>query len=188
MEATFEREGCRFTVLVNHWPSKLGGADQSDVRRQAAAQVARSIVDSLTALDPAADIVLLGDFNDVPSSEAVTRVLDARALDDPASFDGMLINTAAPVERADTIGSYFYRGGWETIDQIMLSRGVLDSAGLVLYQSAENVFAPDFLRDERARSRSPRRTYRGAMYLGGTSDHFPVYLVVEMRPGNVEKR
>ncbi len=181
MEATFERGGRRFTVLVNHWPSKRGGEEASAPRREAAARVAASIVDSLTRLDPAADIVMMGDFNDVPSSRPIAITLDAVAYAPDHPFAGRLINTAAPVEKADTIGSYYYRGSWETIDQIMLSRGALDRMGIMLHDRAETVFAPDFLRDDRAdkRMRPPLRTYRGTQYLGGTSDHFPVYLVTE---------
>lgn len=181
LEATFEREGKRFTVLANHWPSKRGGGEESSSRRSAAARVAAAVVDSLTARDSAADILLVGDFNDAPFSAAISGDLDARPLLPGHPFHSRLINTAAPVAMADTIGSYYFRGKWEMIDQIMLSRGALDSSGLVLRERSESVFAPDFLRDERGRDHPPFHTYRGSLYLGGTSDHFPVYLVVGWR-------
>jgi predicted extracellular nuclease len=186
MEAAFEKAGRRFTVLVNHWPSKRGGAQESEPRRIAAATVAAGIVDSLTALDPRADVVVMGDFNDLPSSRPVVETLGAREYRSGSSFEGRLINTARPVEEADTIGSYFFDGAWETIDQIMLSRGALDGAGIVLNAGAERVFAPDFLRDDVADPvfRPPHRTYRGSQYVGGTSDHFPVYLVTEWKGGD----
>ncbi len=182
MEATFERGGRRLTVLVNHWPSKRGGANETEGLRLRAAETAARVVDSLTALDPRADIVFMGDLNDVPSSAPVSDALDAREYDGAAGFSHRMINTAAPVERVDTIGSYYYRGGWETIDQIMLATaGALDSAGLMLYRESERVFAPEFLRDAKADpvNRPPYHTYiRGSLYIGGTSDHFPVMLRV----------
>jgi hypothetical protein len=62
----------------------------------------------------------------------------------------------------------------------MLSRGALDSSGLMIYERSETVFAPDFLRDDRADPdfRPPYRTYKGNRFIGGTSDHFPVVLRV----------
>jgi predicted extracellular nuclease len=181
MEATFEKEGRVFTVLANHWPSRRGGEDESEPRRRRAADVAAGVIDSLTALDPGADIVLMGDLNDEPSNAAVRDELDARPWDGSRSFGHRLINTAAPVILADTIGSYYYRNDWETIDQIMLSRGALDHNGLSLFESTENIFAPEFLRDAKADpvALPPHHTYiRGTLYIGGTSDHFPVFLRV----------
>ena len=186
MEATFAKDGHEFTVLANHWPSKAGGERESEPRRRAAAQAAAGIVDSLTRRNPKADVVLMGDLNDVPASDAVADVLDARGYVMPSGQgnpnDHRLVNTAAPVAEADTIGSYFFRGRWETIDQIMLATaGALDSSGLVLYVAAETVFAPPFLRDAAFDpvNQPPHRTYvKGTRYIGGTSDHFPVMLRV----------
>lgn len=180
MEATFQRQGKTFTVLVNHWPSRLGGEEESEPRRVAAAQTAVRIIDSLRAIDPNADVVMMGDFNDEPHNRAIHDVLDARAYSGTGAFDHRMVNTAAPVEEEGRIGSYFYKKDWELIDQIMVSPGVLDDKGLVLYETAETVFAPDFLRDRRADrdARPPFRTYKGKLFLGGTSDHFPVVLRV----------
>jgi predicted extracellular nuclease len=179
MEATFERDNHRFTVLVNHWPSRSEGEEVSEPKRIAAARVAAGIIDSLYALDPHADIVLMGDLNDEPFNTSVKDVLDARRYD-TTTFAHRMINTAAPVADADTIGSYFFRGDWNLLDQIMLSRGALDNIGITLYETAETIVTPEFLRDERAdaRFRPPYRTYRGSLYIGGTSDHFPVMLRV----------
>ncbi len=185
MEATFEKDGRIFTVLVNHWPSRRGGEAASEPRRRRAAQVAAFIIDSLTALDPSSDIVLMGDLNDEPTNASVTDVLDARAWDGSAGFAHRMINTAAPVVASDTIGSYYYRNDWETIDQIMLGRGALDSAGITLFESVEKIFAPEYLRDARADPvvRPPHHSYiRGTLYIGGTSDHFPVFLRVGWVP------
>lgn len=184
LEATFERNGRTFTVCVNHWPSRLGGASQSEPRRVAAAQTLAHVIDSLTALDPAADIVALGDFNDEPTDHSIAEVLDAPPYSDTRPFSHRLINTAAPVAEIDTIGSYFYKEDWETIDQIMLSPGALDSHGLVLVETSETVFAPNFLRDAKADpdARPPYRTFKYAgYYIGGVSDHFPVQLRIGWR-------
>lgn len=174
MEVTFDRLGRSFTVLVNHWPSRSGGETESEPRRMAAAETAARVIDSLYRLDPAADIIVMGDFNDEPENRSIHDILDARGFESP--FTHRLLNMAAPVAAADTVGSYYYKGGWETIDQIMLSGGILDDRGMILFDPEETVMAPTFLRD--FRDGSPFRTYRGDYYVGGTSDHFPVFVRV----------
>lgn len=181
MEGTFARDGVEFTVLVNHWPSRSGGAAQTEPLRKRAAAAAASVIDSLHRLDPDADIVLMGDLNDEPYNASVQDVLDAGEYSPGEKFERRMINTAMPVAAEDTIGSYYYDGGWEVIDQIMLSPGALDRRGLTLYEISETIFTPEFLRDSRASpaDRPPYRTYiRGTQYIGGTSDHFPVMLRV----------
>lgn len=183
MEATFRRDGRTFTVLANHWPSKSGGQEESAPRRQAAAAVAAGIVDSLTRLNPNADIVLMGDLNDTPDSKPVWETLDARPWDGQVKFAHRLINTAMANTPADTIGTYYYQKHWETIDQIMLSgSGALDTMGLVMTEARQTIFCPAFLRDRKYKYDStahpPYRTYRGPVYIGGISDHFPVLLHV----------
>jgi predicted extracellular nuclease len=178
LEATFEREGKRFTVLANHWPSRSGGEARSASKRARAAETAVEIIERIQASDPNADIILIGDLNDEPGDESVSEVLGAVAFTN--GFDGRMINTAAPVAEVDTIGSYYFQKDWETIDQICLSKGALDEKGIVLYQTSETVFAPDFLRDARADREAlpPYRTFKGQQYIAGTSDHFPVFLRV----------
>jgi predicted extracellular nuclease len=182
LEVTFEREAKRFTVLVNHWPSRSGGQAESESKRVEAGRTAARIIDSLYILDAAADIILMGDLNDEPNDRAVVDALGARGYRG-APFDGRMINLAAPVVAVDTIGSYFYRGDWETIDQIMLSRGALDEKGLVMIETSETVFTPEFIRDEKADRtfRPTYRTYKGTQYIAGTSDHFPVLVRVGWR-------
>jgi len=181
MEGTFVKQGREFTVFVNHWPSRAGGREESEPFRRRAAAVAAGAIDSLRMLNPQADIVLMGDLNDEPHDVAVRDVLDAAEYAAGEPFTHRMINTALPVARADTTGSYRYSGDWEVLDQIMLSPGALDDRGLVLREYSERIFMPEFLRDAIADpiARPPRRTYiRGTLYIGGTSDHFPVYLHV----------
>jgi len=184
MEVSFERQGCAFTVLVNHWPSRRGGAARSSFRREMAASVVASVVDSLLAIDALSDVVVMGDLNDTPFDVSVRRVLDAEEYSSGGRFVHRLISASMPVAREGRIGSYYYRGDWELIDHLLLSRGLLDDRGLVLFDDVQTIFAPTFLRDRGAHpiDGPPYRTYNGPMqYLGGASDHFPVTLRVGFR-------
>ena len=184
LEATFEKGGKSFTVLVNHWPSRSGGEKQSEPKRMAAAEVAAADVDSLVAPDPNADIIMMGDFNDEPENKSILDRLKGIEYFNGEEFKGRMINLAAPLVRVDTIGSYLYKDDWEIIDQIMLSPGALDDRGIVLQDRVMTIFHPDFLRDYHPSQplNPPRATYvRRSLYIGGTSDHFPVFARVGWR-------
>ena len=65
------------SFIVNHWPSKLGGA-KSVVSREAAAKLTRSIVDTIVNKNPKAKVVIMGDFNDEPNSKSILKHLIRR--------------------------------------------------------------------------------------------------------------
>ena len=175
LEVEFLREEIPFTVLVNHWPSRSGGESRSRWKRERAAGVARTVVDSLLKVDPDRDIVLIGDFNDGPLDESIGRSLGAVGVDQ----EGVLHNLGMSIAKVDTFGSYLYRENWDLLDQIIVSTPLFDDRGLGALDRELTIFAPDFLRDDHPSQkgrRPPRRTYiRRTLYIGGTSDHFPVF-------------
>src|SRR5215213_9654205 len=61
-------DGETIHVYVNHWPSRSGGEERSAPARAAAAAVVKHHSDSISKLDPAAKIVIMGDLNDDPVS------------------------------------------------------------------------------------------------------------------------
>ncbi len=181
MEVEFERGGEPFTLLVNHWPSRSGGERESRWKRERAATVAAAVVDSLSDADPMRDIVLIGDFNDEPYDASIAEVLAAGPLDPKHDVrDGAprLYNLAWEIARADTFGTYLYRDSWDVLDQIIVSPPLRDGKRLTLLDEVQTIYAPSFLRDDHPSQPMlpPRRTYiRRTLYIGGTSDHFPVF-------------
>ena len=178
LEVRFEKGGQFFTVLVNHWPSRSGGEEQSEPKRVAAAEVAAAIIDSLTGVDPQSDIIMVGDFNDEPDNLSIREKLNGIPYGGGGEFSGRMINLAAPLVAVDTIGTYLYQDDWEIIDQILVSPGALDTKGIVLRDHVMTIFHPEFLRDYHPSQplNPPRATYvRRSLYIGGASDHFPVY-------------
>ena len=180
LEVEFEREGGRFNVLVNHWPSRSGGEEQSRWKRERAARVVRRVVDSIAGVDPERDVVIIGDFNDTPQDVSLRRVLGAGPLGGSivSRRDHLLANLAWEIAELDTFGTYLYREDWNVLDQIIVNRPLLDDQRLVLLDSGMTIVAPPFLRDDHPSQPMlpPRRTYlRRSLYIGGTSDHFPVF-------------
>jgi predicted extracellular nuclease len=166
-------------VVVNHWPSRRGGVAQSEARRLAAAALARQGVDELLQADATAKVILMGDFNDEPTDRSITeglRATGATQTTDPFA----LFNAVAALDEQGR-GTYRFRGNWNMLDQIILSTGLVEDAQDIadyhyLPESA-TVFAPDWLLQAEGKYAGyPNRTYAGNQYLGGYSDHLPVYI------------
>ncbi len=60
-------------VLVAHFPSRSGGARESEPYRLLAARKVKHAIDSLYTIRRHPQIVLLGDFNDYPENKSVKR-------------------------------------------------------------------------------------------------------------------
>ena len=163
-------------VFVNHWPSRRGGKEESENRRITAAELLRSKVDSLYALNPFSNIVIIGDFNDEPYDKSIKEVL--KAVDDTTGLSyNMLFNLLAYYPEKGE-GSYKFQYEWSQIDQIIVSSPLLlRKNSLWCNINSAFVFKEDWMLEEDSKytGKKPFRTYLGPGYQGGISDHFPVY-------------
>jgi hypothetical protein len=163
--------------IVNHWPSRSGGQKRSEPLRIAAADLTRSIVDSLLNIDPNAKVFVMGDFNDDPVDISVKKQLNTTG--NPKRIrDGQLYNPFEKFYRQG-IGTLAYRDSWNLFDMILLSPALVgdDRSDYKLYRAG--VFnQPWMLQKEGSFKGYPYRTYAGGNYLGGYSDHFPVYTFI----------
>ncbi|NLL28889.1 MAG: endonuclease/exonuclease/phosphatase family protein [Bacteroidales bacterium] len=163
--------------IVNHWPSRSGGEKRSAPLRAAAAQLARKTVDSIMNINPMAKIIVMGDFNDNPTNASLYKILGAAKDVDYAINNTGLYNPMYNMFKKHGLGSNAYRDSWSLFDQIILSRGLLgkDRSSLKLYKTL--IFNRDFLKQkEGAFEGYPFRTFVGGQFMGGYSDHFPVYV------------
>lgn len=156
-------------VFVNHWPSRRDGADQTAYKR---IEAAKTILEKMKLLQEESieqlNTILMGDFNDDPNSESIKTLMTS----------GLFIN---PMEKllSPNSGSANYKGEWSLFDQIILSHSFLNfEKGTHSFKKAE-IFAPEFLKEWKGKYKgNPYRTYAGKKYIGGYSDHFPVYAVL----------
>ena len=73
-------------------------------------------------------------------------------------------------------GSLNYRGSWNLFDQIIVSHNFLKQHGDHLRFEKAKIFNPKHLQEFKGKFKgNPFRTFVGKKYLGGLSDHFPVY-------------
>jgi len=165
-------------LIVNHWPSRSGGEMRSRPRRNEAAALTRSIVDSLFRVEPKARIIVMGDLNDDPFNESVATILGAKENKEEVQ-PGELYNVFWKTHKRG-IGSLAYNDQWNMFDQIILSHELLHPDKNKLYLWKSEIFNRSFLiQQEGAYKGTPLRTHAGGVWLNGYSDHFPtlVYLI-----------
>lgn len=168
-------DGEKIHFIVNHWPSRYGGEKNSRPNRNAAADLCRSLVDSIMVEEENAKIVIMGDLNDDPNNESLLKHLKAKKTKEDTKT-GDLYNTVYPLFQKG-VGTLAYRDNWNLFDQMIVSYPLLgdDKSSFKHYKTM--IFDKDFLKRENGRYKGyPLRTHGGGVYLNGYSDHFPVYM------------
>jgi hypothetical protein len=165
-------------LFVNHWPSRRGGYYESQPRRDFVAGLLRSKVDSVFRVDKDPKIIIMGDFNDEPDKESLIKVLHALPFKKDAN-PGDLVNLMYTDEIRWNEGTLKYQGQWSVFDQFIVSGNLVSISGeeSPIYAKG-NIFRESFLteKDDRNLGIKLKRTYAGPRYLGGFSDHLPIFL------------
>ena len=151
-------DGADTAFLVNHHPSKYGGASLSAPKRQTAVRRLRQLADSLLHAG-VPRILAMGDMNDTPDNPVFKEL-------EPA-----LRNLAYPLHRQGK-GSIKYEGRWELIDLFFASPAA--SIGPMRILEIPFLMTPD----KACAGYKPLRTYSGPRYLGGVSDHLPITITL----------
>lgn len=187
----FKVGGKTFTVIANHWRSQLGPKEAGDRARQAEARSVRGFLNGRLSRDPAAAILVTGDFNDEADSEILTKtalfLLDRQqVLDDLGSR--ALYNLAGGLAK-DKRGTHYYARGqkWCVFDSINVTRGMLPEAKPAapwrVREGSYRVFATPEQRFMKVGAPKPFRRVRnkeiGDAFVAGYSDHFPVLVEIE---------
>jgi predicted extracellular nuclease len=159
-------------IFVNHWPSRRGGELESAPKRMAAALAARRAVDSLQKISPDIPVILMGDFNDQPADASLVQGLKAEGA---AGKSDLLNLSASLAEKGE--GSHSYKETWNMLDNLIVSRKLTNQGkGLSLVPESAQIYRPVWMHDKYARHQgAPYRTYAGPKFIGGYSDHFPVF-------------
>lgn len=168
--------------FVNHWPSRSGGQEASEPKRMRAAAVVREVVDSILTVNPNAKLILMGDFNDGPENRSMAEVLQAEG-DSTKLEEKDLYNYMLPFFKKG-IGTHKYRQEWNTLDQFVVSTGLLlaEEGFYTTFQSA-TIVRESFLMEEDPYNpgERPYRYLLGPRYHGGYSDHLPIILQLNYR-------
>lgn len=164
--------GQRVAIIVNHWPSRLGGEEKSSPNREAAARLCVAISDSLWNIDPNIGVIIMGDLNDDPMNKSCAKILGAKPKLKDVQPHGFFNAFWELLDKG--IGTLAYKSSWNLFDQIIISGNLASGKdGQWQFWRAE-VLNRDFLKDtEGSRQGYPLRTYASGSFLNGYSDHFP---------------
>jgi len=160
-------------ILVNHWPSRYGGEEETKPMRRAAAELSKKISDSLLSINPKANIIIMGDLNDDPGDPSVLEVLNAGNLDEGASLYNPMLE-----KHQSGDGTLTYRGKWNLFDQIIMTPALVNGQNGLKYEGAFIHRDKQIIVQEGKYKDQPLRTFGGGRYLGGFSDHLPVYILL----------
>ncbi len=158
-------KGVLIHILVNHWSSRRKGEEETRPKRIKAAKLNQAIIKEITAENKDAKIIIMGDFNDDPTSESVKKYLVGNEFYNP--MESLF---------SEGKGTLTFNKKWNLFDQIIFSKNFLPKENNALYFKHAEVFNKNWLKVKKGKLKgSPFRTYIGPWYTGGFSDHFPVY-------------
>lgn len=170
-------DGEPMSFIVMHWPSRYGGEKRSMPGRVAAAELCRHIADSILADNPQAKIVMMGDYNDYPTNKSITEHLRAKG-NKKEMREGDFFNPMYELHQKG-IGTNYYRDVPGVLDQTIITPALLPTDYSSYQMKSAMVHNKEFLKQHGGRYNGyPWRTFAGGSWLGGYSDHFPVYLIL----------
>ena len=112
--------GRPFTIVVNHFKSKRGGEAETAVWRLAQANHVATLVAAMLAEDPAARVIVLGDFNDYEQSPPLV------ALAQNGNLENVLLRLPD-----ETRYSFVFGGVSQLIDGIFVTPSLQNRVALV---------------------------------------------------------
>ncbi len=165
-------------VLVNHWPSRYGGQERSIPSRNKAAELNRSVIDSIMLADKNAKIITMGDLNDNPTDISVDSTLNT-------------VNQLSYIHKSELYnpmynlytsgkGSLYYKGKWDLFDQIIMTKSLANHSSPGIHLDSVFIFKKPYLIQQDGKFKGYLlRTFGGKNYLKGYSDHLPVYVTLK---------
>lgn len=179
-------DGERFYFMIMHWSSRWGGKEQSSFLREANAAQVRQIADSVLAENPATKIVMMGDMNDDPSDKSIYEILGAKGKLKEVPENGYF-NPYWAMHRAG-YGTLGYQDQWNIFDNIIVSKNLVKAkkGELALQKSPSdrrfygNIFKAPYMIQKSGKFKGyPLRSFSGGAFIGGFSDHLPVYIIID---------
>ncbi len=183
-------DGGELTVMVNHWKSKLGAQAQSDYIRTQQARSVRGLIDLRLTRNPAAAILVTGDFNSDIDAPFLTETAGfLTSLDElkKLSNTNKLYNLASALSETER-ATYYYapHEKWSSLDSISVTRGMVGiqpAAPWRVKPESYRVYRPAKICFTGVGSPLPYRRIRskkyGDRFVAGYSDHFAVYTLLE---------
>ncbi|MBK1897942.1 endonuclease/exonuclease/phosphatase family protein [Chryseobacterium paridis] len=156
-------------VFIAHLPSKRE-KDVNKPKRDFILQEVHNRISNIVNSNKE-HVILCGDFNENPDDENLTNILY------DSNHNKILENPFNELFSSGNFSTFHYKSGL-LFDQIILSKSFFNdqiNVGLS-FQSAEVFKSEKISSRNKQFAGRPFRTYAGTRYLGGYSDHFPVFV------------
>lgn len=174
--------GDTLDIFVCHFHSRVDGIKKTKPFRIESAALVKQKTDSLFRIRKRANIIIMGDFNDYPNDESVYNILGAQSIKSDIN-NKKLYNLFYHRIHEKDFGSYKYKNKWGCLDQLIISGNLLKkSSKTSIKENTAHIYKADFLfQEDNKGGIKPYRTYLGYKYLGGYSDHLPIYMDIEIK-------
>lgn len=172
VKTIFNDEVIYFFVL--HLPSKID-SEINQSKRKIILDRLRLFIDDITRKEPDAYVVVMGDFNDTPTADNIRLSLDTRARESEVKKSELynpMVNLMSYKR-----GSLIFRKQWMLFDQILLNKTFLTEKTKIKPIKTDIFDEPFLTTNINKMGAMPFRTFLGTKYVGGYSDHFPVYSI-----------
>ncbi len=168
-------------VFATHWTSRL--SDKEGVKRAKYANLVYGKANEIFHSNPAADILVCGDFNDEPDDPAVSDRLKANG-DFAAVRDAKELRFFNLMAGKDPrqYGTIYYKSKPSIYDQICVSPGLLDDRGWSCEINSIQTFTDGLIRPGATRRQPWRFGNERNTMARGYSDHFPVIVKLRVNP------
>ncbi|MFO7935290.1 MAG: endonuclease [Bacteroidales bacterium] len=172
-------DGSGLHLYINHWKSRRGGVSETERQRMFSAITLRRNLDMQLSRESDFRVIIMGDFNDEPTSRSITNGLSACNKRRNIQL-GDHYNLYYDLHNMEGKGTYNYQGTWNMLDQIIVSYNLLNSSrDLSAGYEDGKILKEEWMMTAPGGDGTaiPAATYHGKEYLGGPSDHLPLYVV-----------
>ncbi|SIQ17796.1 Endonuclease/Exonuclease/phosphatase family protein [Chryseobacterium sp. RU37D] len=154
-------------VFIAHLPSKR----EKDINKPKRTFILNEIRGRILNIvnEDKEHVILCGDFNENPDDENLVKIL----YDD--GHEKILENPFQQLFSTRNYSTFHYKSGL-LYDQIILSKSFFHNNNVLSFQNAQVFNSEKISSRNRKFEGRPFRTYAGTRYLGGYSDHFPVFV------------
>ena len=169
-------DGELFAFYVCHFLSRRAGVAASAGFRRAGAETVRDHAAALRKKYPGIKVVIMGDMNDSPSDDSLSKLLRAHKsiYNIP---EGEYFNPCWALEDEGR-GTSLHNHRWVLYDNIIVSHNLIapSDKGLNLCRIDRNHYCEIFRKNFMMSHGVPKRSYYGNSFENGYSDHLPVLI------------
>ena len=138
-----------------------------------------SIIDSLLDKNKDAKVFIMGDFNDTPMDKSLYYLEHKSTKRKPQDENVAKLFNPMRENHKKGFGTHAYHDVWSVFDMIIVTPGVVSGAnGGYKFKFADRWDRAWLHQTEGRYKGYPLRTHAGGNYLGGYSDHLPVYMYI----------